>query len=91
MNHVGFRQFNVLIEFPVSLQEVDAGMNYDSPDPALERAFILKSMYVGKNLDKRLLEHVFRIFPTGRKAVADAEHFGTVLVVQFPLRRSIIF
>jgi hypothetical protein len=48
-------------------------------------------MYVGKNLDKRLLEHVFRIFPTGRKAVADAEHFGTVLVVQFPLRRSIIF
>jgi hypothetical protein len=66
-------------------------MNNDSPDPALERAFILKSMYMGKNLDKRLLEHIFRILPAGREAVADAEHFGTVLVVQFPLRSSIIF
>lgn len=66
-------------------------MHDDSPDPALERAFVLKSVYVSKNLDERLLKHVLRILPIRRKPVTDTEHFGTELVVQFPLCRSIIF
>ena len=66
-------------------------MNYDSPDPALERALILKSMYVGKNFNERLLEHIFRILPIGRETVTDAEHLRAILVVQFPLRCCIIF
>jgi hypothetical protein len=71
-------------------QKIDTGMYYDSPDPALKRAFILKSMYVGKNFDERLLEHIFGIFSGRRKPIANTEHFGTVLVVQFPLCGSIV-
>jgi hypothetical protein len=47
-------------------------------------------MYVGKNFDERLLEHIFGIFSGGRKPITYTEHFGTVLVVQFPLCGSIV-
>ena len=53
-------------------QKIDTGMYYDSPDPALKRAFILKSMYVGKNFDERLLEHILRILPVGGETVTNA-------------------
>lgn len=66
-------------------------MNDNPPDPALERALVLKSMYVGKNFDERLLEHVFRILPVGGEAVTNAEHLRAILVVQFPLRCCIVF
>jgi len=71
-------------------QKIDAGVYNDSPDPALERAFILKGMYVGKHFDERLLEHIFGIFSSRRKPIANTEHFGTELVVQFPLCSSIV-
>ena len=66
-------------------------MNNDSPDPALERALILKRMYVGKNFDERLLEHILRILPVGGETVTNAEHLRAILVIQFPLRCCIIF
>ena len=84
-------QVYTFVEFFILLQDIDTGMNNDSPDPSFESAPVFKCVNLCKDLDKTLLQHIFCIFPVVGKTITYCQHLGAVPVVQFPLGGSIIF
>jgi hypothetical protein len=90
MNTAGMKDIHILIKALIFFQAIDTGMHDDPPDPAFKSALALKCVYLGKNFDKSLLQHVLGILPIVGKPIAYSQHFRAVPVVQLPLGSSLV-
>src|SRR4051812_5252357 len=66
---------DTLIELLILLQDIDAGVYDNTPDPSLKGTPVFKSVHLEKDLDKSLLEHVLCIFTVVRIPVTNGQHF----------------